>query len=187
MKHSTKRLLLLLLFTIVYCIAVSAQTKYVFSDANDGFVNVRKAPNAQADIIEVLYNGREGAKLLDETNRFWYKVEKSGVIGYVNKRYSKVSLEEDAFNELSNKNAPQTIQKKNPLDLLDMGMTQSECLKILGKPDDILKSASNNSIIEQWYYYDKYWLKFVNGYLLVYADMKSYKKNMQIIQDFFKK
>ena len=99
----------------------------------------------------------------------------------------RLELEEDAFNELSNKNAPQTIQKKNPLDLLDMGMTQSECLKILGKPDDIVKSASNNSIIEQWYYYDKYWLKFVNGYLLVYADMKSYKKNMQIIQDFFKK
>ena len=56
---------------IMSCMGVVAQTKWVYSDAYDGFVNVRKGPSSKADIIEVMYNGKEGAKLLAVHNKWW--------------------------------------------------------------------------------------------------------------------
>ena len=163
---------------LIINITLYAQTTWVYSNASDGFVNVRKEPSAKSKIVEILYNGKEGARLLDKSNNNWYKVEINGITGYVNKHFIRLST--SSSKKLTNAD----INKA--LDSLDMGMTMEECINRLGKPNRITSHSTTGHYFEEWFYYDKYYLKFDNGFLTVYADINNYKKNQQIIQEYFK-
>ncbi len=58
----------------------------VYSNAYDGFVNIRQAPESKAPILGVLRNGPEGAVLLDEEGE-WKKIDCNGIVGYVYGEY----------------------------------------------------------------------------------------------------
>ena len=58
----------------------------VYSNAYDGFVNVRERPDNSAPILGVLRNGPEGAILLG-TEGDWKKVNCNGIVGYVHGLY----------------------------------------------------------------------------------------------------
>lgn len=58
----------------------------VYSNAYDGFVNIRQAPEGKAPILGVLKNGPEGAILLG-TEGEWKKVDCNGIVGYVYEKY----------------------------------------------------------------------------------------------------
>lgn len=61
------------------------QTK-VYSNAYDGFVNIRQAPQSKAPILGVLRNGPEGAILLGSEGE-WKKIDCNGIVGYVFGKY----------------------------------------------------------------------------------------------------
>lgn len=63
----------------------SAKSK-VYSNAYDGFVNIRQAPQSKAPILGVLRNGPEGAILLG-TEGEWKKIDCNGIVGYVYEKY----------------------------------------------------------------------------------------------------
>jgi hypothetical protein len=66
-----------------------ANTQYpsrVFSNAYDGFVNIRQSPQGKAPILGVLRNGPEGAVLLERGND-WTMVNCQGIVGYVATQY----------------------------------------------------------------------------------------------------
>lgn len=58
----------------------------VYSNAYDGFVNIRQAPQSKAPIVGVLRNGPEGAILLG-TEGEWKKIDCNGIVGYVYEKY----------------------------------------------------------------------------------------------------
>ena len=59
---------------------------HVYSNAYDGFVNIRQAPQSKAPILGVLRNGPEGAILLG-TEGEWKKIDCNGIVGYVYEKY----------------------------------------------------------------------------------------------------
>jgi hypothetical protein len=63
----------------------SAKPK-VYSNAYDGFVNIRQATQSKAPILGVLRNGPEGAILLG-TEGEWKKIDCNGIVGYVYEKY----------------------------------------------------------------------------------------------------
>lgn len=63
----------------------SAKSK-VYSNAYDGFVNIRQTPQSKAPILGVLRNGPEGAILLG-TEGEWKKIDCNGIVGYVYEKY----------------------------------------------------------------------------------------------------
>ena len=90
----TKTILLTLLMT-VFCLngwsmEQQAGRKLVYSISNDGFVNVRKTPNASSKIIGVLATNRKGAVLLSSKGT-WWKVRVDNVVGYVHSKYVTLS------------------------------------------------------------------------------------------------
>ncbi|MBR4602262.1 MAG: SH3 domain-containing protein [Prevotella sp.] len=64
--------------------------KLVYSISTDGFVNVRKTPNASSKIIGVLATNRKGAVLLSSKGT-WWKVRVDNVVGYVHSKYVTLS------------------------------------------------------------------------------------------------
>lgn len=147
------RLILFILLSSI-TIKINAQT-YVYSNADDGFLNIRALPTAKANIVGVLYNGKEGAELLDSSNKYWYKVNKDGIIGYVNKRYAKL---------VGTKEAPKTSQTitkvktgtiKERFDKLVPGMTMQQCLDICGNPDDKSIRRYSSGENQSWFYYER--------------------------------
>ena len=58
----------------------------VYSNAYDGFVNIRQEPQSEAPILGVLRNGPEGAVLLG-TEGEWTKIDCNGIVGYVYEKY----------------------------------------------------------------------------------------------------
>lgn len=107
---------------LLFCLAsiTYAQT-YVYSNADDGFVNIRQEASAQSSVIDVLYNGKQGAILLDSSNKYWYKVNKDGKIGYVNKRYSKLVKSKETTER-------KRVPSPNNYGELIFYMTKDECL-----------------------------------------------------------
>ena len=90
----TKKILLTLLMT-VFCLngwsmEQQAGKKLVYSISTDGFVNVRKTPNASSKIIGVLATNRKGAVLLSSKGT-WWKVRVDNVVGYVHSKYVMMS------------------------------------------------------------------------------------------------
>ena len=90
----TKTILLTLLM-MVFCLngwsmEQQAGKKLVYSISNDGFVNVRKTPNASSKIIGVLATNRKGAVLLSSKGT-WWKVRVDNVVGYVHSKYVMLS------------------------------------------------------------------------------------------------
>ena len=90
----TKKILLTLLMT-VFCLngwsmEQQAGRKLVYSISTDGFVNVRKTPNASSKIIGVLATNRKGAVLLSSKGT-WWKVRVDNVVGYVHSKYVTLS------------------------------------------------------------------------------------------------
>lgn len=90
----TKTILLTLLMT-VFCLngwSLEQQVgkKLVYSISTDGFVNVRKTPNASSKIIGVLATNRKGAVLLSSKGT-WWKVRVDNVVGYVHSKYVTLS------------------------------------------------------------------------------------------------
>ena len=90
----TKKILLTLLMT-VFCLngwsmEQQAGKKLVYSISTDGFVNVRKTPNASSKIIGVLATNRKGAVLLSSKGT-WWKVRVDNVVGYVHSKYVTLS------------------------------------------------------------------------------------------------
>ena len=90
----TKTILLMLLMT-VFCLngwsmEQQAGKKLVYSISTDGFVNVRKTPNASSKIIGVLATNRKGAVLLSSKGT-WWKVRVDNVVGYVHSKYVTLS------------------------------------------------------------------------------------------------
>ena len=90
----TKTILLTLLMT-VFCLngwsmEQQAGKKLVYSISTDGFVNVRKTPNASSKIIGVLATNRKGAVLLSSKGT-WWKVRVDNVVGYVHSKYVTLS------------------------------------------------------------------------------------------------
>lgn len=67
-----------------------AGRKLVYSISTDGFVNVRKTPNASSKIIGVLATNRKGAVLLSSKGT-WWKVRVDNVVGYVHSKYVTLS------------------------------------------------------------------------------------------------
>ncbi len=64
----------------------TSQPQKVYSNAYDGFVNIRQAPQSNAPIVGMLRNGPEGAILLD-TEGEWKKINCNGIVGYVFGKY----------------------------------------------------------------------------------------------------
>lgn len=58
----------------------------VYSNAYDGFVNIRQAPESNAPVLGVLQNGPEGAILLGHEGE-WVKIDCNGIEGYVYGKY----------------------------------------------------------------------------------------------------
>ena len=90
----TKTILLTLLM-MVFCLngwsmEQQAGKKLVYSISTDGFVNVRKTPNASSKIIGVLATNRKGAVLLSSKGT-WWKVRVDNVVGYVHSKYVMLS------------------------------------------------------------------------------------------------
>ena len=90
----TKTILLTLLM-MVFCLngwsmEQQAGRKLVYSISTDGFVNVRKTPNASSKIIGVLATNRKGAVLLSSKGT-WWKVRVDTVVGYVHRKYVTLS------------------------------------------------------------------------------------------------
>ena len=90
----TKTILLTLLMTL-FCLngwsmEQQAGKKLVYSISTDGFVNVRKTPNASSKIIGVLATNRKGAVLLSSKGT-WWKVRVDNVVGYVHSKYVTLS------------------------------------------------------------------------------------------------
>jgi hypothetical protein len=90
----TKTILLMLLMT-VFCLngwsmEQQAGRKLVYSISTDGFVNVRKTPNASSKIIGVLATNHKGAVLLSSKGT-WWKVRVDNVVGYVHSKYVTLS------------------------------------------------------------------------------------------------
>ena len=90
----TKTILLTLLMT-VFCLSgwsmeQQVGKKLVYSISTDGFVNVRKTPNASSKIIGVLATNRKGAVLLSSKGT-WWKVRVDNVVGYVHSKYVTLS------------------------------------------------------------------------------------------------
>ena len=86
----TKTILLMLLMT-VFCLngwSLEQQVgkKLVYSISTDGFMNIRKTPNASSKIIGVLATNRKGAVLLSSKGT-WWKVRVDNVVGYVHSKY----------------------------------------------------------------------------------------------------
>ena len=161
MKKS--KIVLATLLALVTFIA-QAQTTYVYSNAHDGFLNIRMKPSASSKIVGVLYNGKEGAKLLDKSNKYWYKVSKNGIVGYVNKRYAKlnsVTVPADCRQEQ---------QPVNDFKKLQVGMSTEECKRICGEPNKINRQVYSNRIYELWYYKNSTcFLQFRNGFLVNFS------------------
>ena len=90
----TKTILLMLLMTVFFLNGWSmeqqAGKKLVYSISTDGFVNVRKTPNASSKIIGVLATNRKGAVLLSSKGT-WWKVRVDNVVGYVHSKYVTLS------------------------------------------------------------------------------------------------
>lgn len=63
----------------------SAKPK-VYSNAYDGFVNIREKPDGNAPILGVLRNGPDGAIMLNKDG-YWTKIDYHGVVGYVATQY----------------------------------------------------------------------------------------------------
>ena len=90
----TKTILLALLM-MVFCLngwsmEQQAGKKLVYSISTDGFVNVRKTPNASSKIIGVLATNRKGAVLLSSKGT-WWKVRVDNVVGYGHSKYVTLS------------------------------------------------------------------------------------------------
>ena len=62
------------------------QGQMVYSNAYDGFLNIRQAPNGGARILGVLKNGPDGATLLGSEGE-WKKIDYHGLVGYVFEKY----------------------------------------------------------------------------------------------------
>ena len=84
-----------MLLMMVFCLngwsmEQQAGKKLVYSISTDGFVNVRKTPNASSKIIGVLATNRKGAVLLSSKGT-WWKVRVDNVVGYVHSKYVTLS------------------------------------------------------------------------------------------------
>ncbi len=121
-----------------------AQEVYVFSNADDGFLNVRGKPSASSDIVAVMYNGKSGAQLLDKSNKYWYKVSYNGIIGFVNKRYAIVSTKTQS--------PPQNSPSGKNFEQLRVGMSSEECRLLCGEPDKISRQVYYDREVEFWTY-----------------------------------
>lgn len=64
----------------------ATQDPKVYSNAYDGFVNIRQSPSSSAPILGVLKNGPDGAVLLG-TEGEWKKIDYNGIVGYVYEKY----------------------------------------------------------------------------------------------------
>lgn len=58
----------------------------VYSNAYDGYANIRQTPESGAPVVGMLCNGPEGAILLG-TEGEWKKIDCNGVVGYVYEKY----------------------------------------------------------------------------------------------------
>ena len=79
------------------------KTLYVYSDASDGFTNIRQEPSSKSKIVGGLVNNGPGAKLLERGNNGWYKVDFNGIVGYVSSSIVAVGDEDGPLNQ-RNKN-----------------------------------------------------------------------------------
>ncbi len=82
----------------------------IYSNAYDGFVNIRQEPNSKAKVVGVLRNGPEGAVLLG-TEGEWKKIDCNGVVGYVYEQHVQFTPTE-VFKEASKSAAPQTTTQQ---------------------------------------------------------------------------
>ena len=149
-------MLRLYIFLLLSCVVIKidAQT-YVYSNADDGFVNIRALPSANSNIVSVLYNGKEGAFLLDSNNKYWYRVNKGGVIGYANKRYVKLLDNLGTSTPKTIQHKAKTATVKDKFDRLNPGMTMQQCLDICGNPNDISTRRSYGGENQSWFYYEQ--------------------------------
>lgn len=165
-----KKVLLVKLF-FAFSFVMQGQVIYVYSNADDGFLNIRMKPNASSDIVGVLYNGKEGAKLLDKSNKYWYKVSKNGIVGYVNKRYAKLT------NETTPSDSRQESKPISGFEELQIGMTAEECRRLCGEPNKIDKQVYSNRVVELWTYKNPYFIiHFRNGVLDYYSFQENKSK-----------
>ena len=66
--------------------STSSNVAKIYSNAYDGYVNIRQAPQSKAPIVGILRNGPEGAILLG-TEGEWKKIDCNGIVGYVYEKY----------------------------------------------------------------------------------------------------
>ena len=62
------------------------QTQLVYSNAYDGYLNIRQRPTVKSSIIGQLRNGPKGAEFIGAEGN-WIKVRYNGVEGYVSGSY----------------------------------------------------------------------------------------------------
>lgn len=101
--------------------SASTQVKKVYSNANDGFVNIRQTPQSKAPVLGVLRNGPEGAILLG-TDGEWKKIDCNGIVGYVYEKNVQDTPTE-VFKETSAKTASQ-ITKTNTNQATSQSVTE---------------------------------------------------------------
>ena len=76
----------------------------VYSNAYDGFVNIRQAPQSKAPVVGVLRNGPEGAVLLGAEGE-WKYIDCNGIKGYVYEKYVQ-NTPTEVFKQCSSKHNP---------------------------------------------------------------------------------
>jgi len=91
-KCGTLRMLMVLSLLVTGLLGGTAiaQSQQVYATSSDGFLNVREEPRGDAFVVDVLFTGGEGAKLIERRGN-WLKIEHQGQKGYVVERYATVA------------------------------------------------------------------------------------------------
>jgi hypothetical protein len=119
---------------------------------NDSGVRLRETPGLDGKIIRILSKGEsvsmEDSRRNQFDNSFWINVKTDNGMGWVYSEY--VSLAEGIVKYKLNSNDSVSLCIKK--DILKIGMTRDEVLKILGKPES---ESIDDERKEEWLEYDK--------------------------------
>jgi len=133
-----------------------AQIQRIYSNAYDGFVNIRQEPQSKAPILGVLRNGPEGAILLG-TEGEWKKIDCNGIVGYVYEKYVQdTPTEVYEYWGMLRKDASNYRFTENDLSPLTAKELTYLCSSVYAKHGYVFNSQELNNYFKRisWYHPD---------------------------------